>query len=353
MNKNYLNLFDEIEKEHEQQKSHTLNSRVLLVDGLNTFIRAFSADPSCNDTGVHIGGITGFLKSIGYAIKTMSPTRCVIVFDGRGGSARRRKIYPDYKSKRKPSIRYNRAEHISNRSDENQSMKMQINRLIQYLECLPVTILLADNMEADDAISYIATSNIDNEDSEFIIMSADKDFYQLIDDKITVWSPTKKKLYNRDNLFEEYNITASNFLMYRVLDGDKSDNISGIRGAGLKTINKFLPILSKKKAVTVDGLVDYSKDKKGKLYENIASSKKLLTRNFKLMQLRNVDISGNSKMKMTTAFREKPGELVKWKFQTMVLEDTINSAIPNLNLWLSACFNSLNAYILASKEKNG
>ena len=74
-----------------------LNDRVLLVDGLNTFIRAWAISPVTNDDGVHVGGITGFLMSIGYAIKTITPTRVIICFDGKGGSQRRRKIFPNRK----------------------------------------------------------------------------------------------------------------------------------------------------------------------------------------------------------------------------------------------------------------
>ena len=66
------------------------NDRILLVDGLNTFIRSFVANPATNDNGIHIGGISGFLHSIGYAIKNIKPTRIIICFDGTGGSQRRR-----------------------------------------------------------------------------------------------------------------------------------------------------------------------------------------------------------------------------------------------------------------------
>jgi len=66
------------------------------------------AVPSMNDDGMHTGGIAGFLKSIGYAIKLINPTRVIVVFDGSGGSQKRRKIYPDYKKGRKTKIKFNR-----------------------------------------------------------------------------------------------------------------------------------------------------------------------------------------------------------------------------------------------------
>ena len=80
---------------------------MLIIDDLNTFIRVFSVIPTTNDDGTHIGGIVGFLKSIGYTINMFRPTRLIIVFDGKGGSSRR-KLYQEYKFKRKTNIRLNR-----------------------------------------------------------------------------------------------------------------------------------------------------------------------------------------------------------------------------------------------------
>ena len=80
---NYQSLLQKVEEEHEQstKESLNINSRVLLVDGLNTFIRAFAANPAINDDGVHIGGLIGFLKSLRYTISILKPTRCIIAFD--------------------------------------------------------------------------------------------------------------------------------------------------------------------------------------------------------------------------------------------------------------------------------
>ena len=71
---NYQSLLQEVEEEHSlrNKKSLNINSRVLLVDGLNTFIRAFAANPAINDDGVHIGGLIGFLKSLRYTISTIN-----------------------------------------------------------------------------------------------------------------------------------------------------------------------------------------------------------------------------------------------------------------------------------------
>ena len=104
-NKKYLSFFDEIKKKGGSLDDGEPNDKVLIIDGLNTFIRVFSVIATTNDDGIHVGGIVGFLRSIGYTINMFRPTRVIIVFDGKGGSNRRRKILPEYKQNRKRSIK--------------------------------------------------------------------------------------------------------------------------------------------------------------------------------------------------------------------------------------------------------
>jgi 5'-3' exonuclease len=131
-NAKYLSILEEIKNKGGNLDSGKPNDKVLIIDGLNTFIRCFSAIPTLNDDGAHVGGIVGFLRSIGYAIRTIRPTRTVIVFDGKGGSNRRKKLFPEYKAGRKMSERLNRAYDFNDKEDELQSMKMQLTRVIDY-----------------------------------------------------------------------------------------------------------------------------------------------------------------------------------------------------------------------------
>ena len=162
-----------------------------MIDGLNTFIRAFSVNPSLNEDGSHVGGLVGFLKSVRFAINKFKPTRCIIVFDGKGGSKPRQKIYSQYKAGRKVRSRLNRnVDWAINPQDEHESMKLQIGRLIEYLEHLPLTLLALDKLEADDIISYV--TNVTLKESKTTIMSTDKDFLQLVSPRVSLYSPTKK-----------------------------------------------------------------------------------------------------------------------------------------------------------------
>ena len=337
-NKKYLSIFEEIKKKGGSLDDGQPNDKVLIIDGLNTFIRVFSVIPTTNDDGIHVGGIVGFLRSIGYTINMVRPTRTIIVFDGKGGSNRRRKLFPEYKQNRKTKYRVNRTYDFASQEDEKQNMMMQLSRCVEYLETLPITVMSYDNIEADDTIGYLCRQVLT--ESKITVMSTDKDFLQLTDDRIKIWSPTKKKMYNQDMVMDEYGINSHNYIWYRVLDGDKSDNIPGIRGLGLKTIQKKLPFLTENRIVEIDEVVDVLPD-----------SKDIIELNYKLMQLSNVDISGSTKTKIIDKANEPINRLIKFKFQKMFLEDKLYTALPNITSWLATNFNQLNHYAEKTHDK--
>jgi len=334
LNKKFISFLEQTKNQEHKSVTH-LNDRVLIVDGLNTFIRSFAVNPSINDDGLHIGGMMGFLKSIRYTCDILKPSRCIIVFDGKDGSKRRRKIYPEYKENRKVKQRLNRnVDWGTAPQDEQASMRQQMGRLVEYLEQLPLTLICVDGIEADDTMAYISQQIL--KDSDIFLMSTDKDFLQLVDDRVKVWSPTKKKLYTKREVLEEYGIPSRNMLTYRILDGDKSDNIGGVPGAGLKSLIKFLPSITEDEDFTAKDLLEYAEksDSKIKLLESIKKSGNLIKRNYLLMQLKKVDIPNHIKMKIQCAINNKVPQLVKYKFQTMFLKDKLTSAIPNLDSWI-------------------
>ena len=338
-NAKYLSIFDEIKKKGGSLDGGEPNDKVLIIDGLNTFIRVFSVIPTTNDDGIHVGGIVGFLRSICYTINMIRPTRTIIVFDGKGGSNRRRKIYPEYKQNRKTKYRVNRSYDFASQEDEKHNMIMQLQRIVEYLDTLPVTVLSYDNIEADDTIGYLCRQVLT--DSQITVMSTDKDFLQLANGRIKIWSPTKKKMYDDKMVMDEYGISSGNLIWYRVLDGDKSDNIPGVRGLGLKTIQKKLPFLSENRIVNIDEVVDV-----------LPESKDIIELNYKLMQLSDVDISASTKTKIIDRISEPINRLIKFKFEKMFLEDKLFTALPNVTSWLANNFNQLNRYAEKTHESN-
>ena len=343
MNKKYADMLASLSKKDLPKNA---NDRILIIDGLNTFIRSFVVVPTVNEHGTHVGGITGFLMSIGYAIRNIKPTRVIICFDGKGGSQRRRKLFPDYKATRRVKHRMTRINEFNSVDDERVAMAHQLQRLSQYLEQLPITVMSIENIEADDAMAYISQQIYPK--SQCILMSTDKDFLQLVDDRVQVWSPTKKKFYGRETISEEFSIESKNFLMYRVITGDSSDNIPGIRGAGTKTLMKRLPLLFDQDKVSLDNIFEYiEKNNDGtKLAKDILDSKDILELNFKLMQLEDVDISGRSKESINNICSQDIPKLVKPNFMKMLLEDSINMNIKNPELWLKDTFSVLNTFAL-------
>lgn len=346
MKSRYHDIFHQMEKDREQGQGSNKNSHLLIIDGLNTFIRVFSAVPALNDDGMHIGGVTGFLRSIAASIRQHKPTRCVIIFDGKGGSARRKKLYPNYKANRANKTAFNRHKEFASLQDEQDSMKRQYGRMIQYLNCLPVTTMAIDQIEADDAIAYLTTQVYNKPDNRVTIVSTDRDFLQLVDHRVSVWSPVKKKMYTPDLMREEFGIDAKNYLLYRAITGDKSDNIPGVNGVGLKTMIKRIPIITEYSELSVDRLVEYVSglDKKYKVHEILEQSGDQIKLNYDLMQLKDVDISGDAKMKIMHIAQDEITKMDVLAFKKMFMVDKMYTVIKDLDTWLSSAFNPLNAY---------
>lgn len=344
----YKNILNSVEVEHNQNIDKHKNSRVLIIDGLNTFIRCWSSIPTMNEDGDHVGGVTGVLKSIGYAIRMTQPTRVIVSFDGKGGSKRRKKVFDGYKAQRDSNqLRVNRQyADLMNDEDEKESMKRQFVWLVDMLNYLPVTTMIYDGVEADDVMAYI-TTNLLKEDEQAVVMSTDKDFLQLVDDKTIVWSPTKKKIYNKKAVKEEYGIESKNLLLYRILDGDKSDNIPGVYGCGIKTVIKRFPEITEDKKLSVDDLFHLCETKlsetkgKIKLYKDILESKKQILLNQDLMQLDDVDISGQIKMQILDRFNEDIQPLNKMDFMKILLKYKVVNNFGDINDWLKTTFSNI------------
>ena len=340
INKRHLSILNQIKESGGEIDNGKPNDSVLLIDGMNLFIRVFSAIPTTNEDGVHVGGIVGFLRSLAFSINMIRPTRTIVVFDGKGGSNRRRKIFPQYKMGRKMSYRLNRGNEYLTRNEEQQMMIRQLNRVVEYLECLPITIVNMENNEADDVIGY-CTKHV-FKDNKTTILSTDKDFLQLVDKNTRLYSPTKKIMYDEDKVFEEYGIHPKNFLLYRMFDGDKSDGIPGVNGVGMKTLTKLFPFMKTEQKYTLDDIMRSAKTQKNTICERIVESKDLLDMNRRLMDLDDSIITGHTRLKVKEIVERPIQRVIKHRFQKMFLEDKLYQALPNLNSWLATTFNRLN-----------
>jgi len=324
-----------------------VNNRVLIVDGLNLYLRAFAVNGALNDNGVPVGGLTGFLRSLAYAIREVNPTRVIVVYDGQGGSQRRRKIHPDYKANRKPGKRITRWDAFKDAREEKDAMKIQFSRLIEYLDFLPINVISIDRIEADDTIAYIAHTLLDE---DVTILSADQDFLQLVDERITVWSPTKKKFYTPRMVMDDYGVPAHNFLMYKVLMGDKSDNIEGVKGLGPKKLPKIVPDLLTQTTLDLDFILEHAGKGEEPMHKKISESEIQLRLNEELMDLKNPPISGELKLQIARLIEAPINLLSRNDFIMMYNDDQLGNAIKAPDLWLREHFVKLNTLAKQTHE---
>lgn len=328
--------------------NNSKNDRVLIIDSTNTYIRIFSSSKHFSESGEFLGGIVGFLRSIGSNIRDFKPTRCILVFDGSGGSTRRRKLFSEYKGNRTGGHGM-RMDLFQSVDEEKAAMRQQLVRIQEYLNYLPVEVICLDNIEADDTIAYCVMQYFKANDcnSKIRIVSTDRDFLQLVDENIEVYSPVKKKLYNPKTLMEEMSLTPEEYLTYRVVTGDTSDNIDGVEGIGLKTLLKHFP-----KPTSIEILLEESEqilvtEKKPKqIYSKLVENKDKLDRNYQLMQLQQTDISGNSKLTILN-FLENPNvsRTNTYKIRKLMMEDGLLNTFKKLDEWLLFTFSNLNVWI--------
>lgn len=354
MNK-YQELFKKLQEEKHLAPSD-VNDHIMLFDGLNTFIRAFGATPSTNEDGDHIGGISGFLFSIGKAVRDFKPSRVVIVFDGRGGSQRRKKLYGNYKANRANKTRLRRHDHQNYASieDEQEAMRYQFSRLVSYLDNLPVTFLAIDGIEADDTIAYI-TQMYEETSKKITIVSTDRDFYQLVSDKVQIWSPIKKKMYDVDAVVEEFGVHPVNMVVYRAFTGDSSDNIPGVHGIGPKTLAKILPELGSATEFTLDDLKSKCTDglllKEGKTYKKVLDGYNIIEQNYQLMNIKLLNIPAQNCSTIRGIMQQPVPTLNKMEFQRLFMEDKMWTAMKNLPEWLNSTWLSINAFAMQTHKK--
>ena len=340
MDQLYKNILNNLHEESNLEPLH-LNSRVLLIDSMNTFLRSFAMIPAINPQGNHIGGLVGFLKSLGYVIKLIRPTRVILVFDGQGNITNRRNTYSEYKANRQIK-RITNFKVFSTLAEESDSIATQMLRLLDYLKCLPVNISIIDKIEADDTIAYLSQKLKD----DVIIYSADQDFLQLVNKRITVYSPIKKKFYRPNDVYEQYGMHPYNFITMKCLMGDKSDNLPGVKGLGPKKLMKYFPEIAGEKLFTLQEAYQKATDKVEEhgIYGNVHLFKEQLEINYELMCLEEIQLLESDQKELDELIDSPPYNFNKNRFLEMYNKDLLGRGIPNTEFWLSEVFSYLQKY---------
>lgn len=283
-----------------------INEAVMLIDGQNAAIRHYCANPTLNSSGDPIGMIVGFLNGLRSLVGKFKPKLVIIAWDGEDGSKRRRKLFPEYKANRKPP-KLNRFYEESFDSEENRIWQMIT--LIKLLSHLPVIQVYVKTCEADDVISCLCRG-LFKEDKK-IIVSSDKDFYQLINDDTTIYSLTKKELIDELSMINSFGILPRHFSMAKALAGDGSDCIPGIKGVGFKTLKKKFPELSTNESFELQTLLESCNKRSVKnndIYQRIINDFELIKINHRIIDLNDgwmIDSNNQHKIESTIDVSEK------------------------------------------------
>ena len=296
---------------------------ILLIDAMNCFIRSYVCCPAMSTQGHHMGGVVGFLNSFRKIIDDMYPSQIYVIWEG-GGNSRRRALFSEYKSRRKPP-RLNRF-YEDDIPDSAENQQFQIKALIALLDYLPVCQLYVSDSEADDVVGYLCRHNFHG--LEKIILSSDKDFYQLLDGSTRIYSFTSKKFVTEADVFEEYGITAQNFCLAKVLNGDSSDSIPGIKGIGFKTAIKRFPVLGEPGDATISDLIAVCEEKKDgnvKAYKNVLENVDVLKRNWRLMYLDTLNLSADQIKKLNYQLDQYSSNTNKFAFMKKTIDEGIGT----------------------------
>jgi len=304
-----------------------MKKKVMIVDGTNNFYRSYIVDPSISTNGAPIGGVKGFFKTLQKMCREIQPDQIVVCWDGADGSRKRRSIVKTYKDGRKP-IRLNRTDRILTENQEKDNKIWQQVGLMEYLNETPIMQFVLDSVEADDIISLVA------QDSRYngwfkVIVSSDKDFFQLCDDETIIHRPIQKETLNKPRVIDQFGIHPRNFALARAIAGDKSDNLPGVPGVGLGTLARRFPFLSEDKDYTLQELVEICEEveKPLKVHQGIIDNVETITQNYKMMQLYSPLISVQGKQKIKYVLDNFEFQFNKTEIDKMMVFDgfgTIN-----------------------------
>ena len=294
---------------------------VIIIDALNMFLRSYVISPHLDKKGWPVGGTIGFLKSLQKVARDFDADEIIVAWDGHEGSQRRRSMNRDYKGGRKP-VRFNRRMVEIPEDKEEANKGYQQVRLVEYLNEMPVIQLVADFTEADDVIALVINHE-HYKGWKKTIISSDKDFFQLCRPDVQIYRPIQKKIVTEESVIDEFKIHPNNFALARAIVGDSSDNLPGIKGAGLKTVAKRFPWLIREEEFTAADIIRdcAMQGKKLKIHENIESNEKLIKDNYAIMQLQFPNIRPMNREIIKRAIIDFEPRFDKIKFTQMLFDD--------------------------------
>jgi 5'-3' exonuclease len=245
----------------------------LLVDGNSVLKSSLVKKDAINSKGEEYGGILNFLYRVGNLLMKRDFNHCTVVWDGFNSGSLRWKLYADYKANRDKN--YEEATAIANpqsdydayinayckkvydwktksrkqqgkKETDEENFQRQRAILQDILDELFVRQYMYENVEGDDLISYYCKNKKKND--YIVIVSEDRDISQLIQNDICLYIPSIKTFVSPKNDVEQLGVPSYNIVLRKIICGDVSDNIKGVKGIGETTLEKYFPKIKSEKA---------------------------------------------------------------------------------------------------------
>lgn len=195
-----------------------MNKIVLCIDFNNVVFMSYYSQPLLNSKNMNVNAIKGFFYKLKSYIETFNPTHIVVCNDISRSKTFRRKMYKAYKSQRKES---------------DPDIVLQMEYVSRLISLLGIPIINNELYEADDLLGMISRLVSENmEDTDTVIVSSDRDLYQLIDDHTFIMNPKNGEIIDSYWLEDNYKLTPDQWIELKMLQGDRGDNIPGIPGIG-------------------------------------------------------------------------------------------------------------------------
>ncbi|MEY3561458.1 MAG: polymerase [Actinomycetota bacterium] len=243
---------------------------LLLIDGHSLAFRAFyalSPDNFKNSAGQHTNAVHGFISMMLNILELEKPTHLCVAFDVSRESFRTKEL-PEYKG---------------TRGETPPEFMGQTELLVEALTAMNIVSVSRENFEADDLIASLSVIGA-NQGMRVLIVSGDRDTFQLITEDVTILYPVKgvMNLARMDDaaVVEKYGIHAKQYPDLAALVGETSDNLIGIPGVGPKTAAKWLQQYG-----TLQGVLDAAGEIPGKVGESLREHQGLAVRNRRLNHL--------------------------------------------------------------------
>lgn len=314
------------------------NRPIIIVDGMNNFIRHFLVNEAISTKSEPIGGIVGFLRFLKYLMNTFSPGKVFVVWESGGASAKRKAIFKDYKKNRGKIKEFKKLKNGTATMrdtlmrDDKCKIK-QLSELYKLLKNTPICQVFLSGTECDDIVAHLAVQHFRTNTGDKIVVSNDKDFYQLLEDKsVLIYNQANRAMVTGDKVFEKFGIAPRNFCLARAIVGDPSDNIPGVPGVGLKTaVKRFPELADRTRDVTITGIIKSCEEKlsgksKLKVYKEVLNSEEIIRRNWKLMYLSSGVLSAKEIAKVEFALESHEPKMNKINLIKEVMSSGIGLA---------------------------